>query len=359
MAACAFLISACSGDSQRVEGEVSVEPSDAKVFQIGITRGLSRIPWEVAKRSDLISDIEQEHGLRLELISFANEADAVLAYSAGQIDGVTSTLNTMVGTLQGNAADSNLILLTDFSQSSHALLSKTIDQVKGLSGTPIHVQLNTASHYFLFRALENIGLSLSDVELIDVSILELQEGAIDGSIETMAVGAPLLGQLRPLTEFKPIATSEMLFGEMIGGLAVSAPVLANNPSLGSALIKVWFAAVEEIMADDGTFTRSGTATMAELVGLSPRLAESLLSPKDIIADPEHALELLDGTNLEATVAGGQRFRSAADAASSELDLLACVFECDGDVIHNGAGTQLRLDAQYLDAFVNGSNRDRE
>jgi len=120
---------------------------------------------------------------------------------------------------------------------------------------------------------------------------------------------------------------------------------------------VWFAAVEEIMADDGTFTRAGLSEVAQLAGLSPRLVGELLSPRDIIADPERALSLLNGDNLDATISGGQRFRTAAEAASEELDLMACAFECDGDVLDNGVGTQLRLDAKYLKAFVHGSSGD--
>lgn len=345
-------VGACADMGRSVDAEKSESRVGPQVFQIGITSGLSRTPWTVAKRSRVLRQIERHHGVRLELISFANEADAVAAYAAEQIDGVTSTLNTLVGTLETGSRDTRVILLTDYSLGAHGLVSRQDADLKDLVKKPIHVQLNTASHYFLFRVLENADVEMSDVELVDSSAAQILEGVIDGSITTFAAGAPALGQLSPLAEFRQIVTSDMLVEEMIGGVAVGGPVISENPALGAALVEAWFSAVAELLVDEDTFSRRGLAQISKFSGLSERVVEDLLQPQDLIANPSQSLHLLDGDNLNIAIFGGQRFRTAADDEKcTKSDPRACLFVREGNIIENGVGTRLFLDRQYLEQFI--------
>lgn len=345
-----FLGVACADMSQTVDDARPVEKLEPKVFQIGITSGLSRTPWTVAKRSSQLKKIEQRHGVRLEFVSFGNEADAVAAYAAEQIDGVTSTLNTLVGTLETGSRDTRVILLTDYSL--HGLVSRQGTDLEDLVGQPIHVQLDTASHYFLFRILEHAGLEMIDVELVDSSALEILEGAVDGTIKTFAAGAPLLGQLSALPDFHQIMTSDMLVEEMVGGVAVAGPVISENPALGDALVEAWFGAAADLLTADNDFSQNGLAQISKFSGLSKAVVEEFLQPRALIANPNQSLELLEEDNLNVAIFGGQRFRTAADDEKcTKSDPRACLFVRDGNVIENGVGTRLYLDRQYLEKFI--------
>ena len=265
------LMVACTDADQSSDDRAFGNAVQTEVFQIGITGGLSRTPWTVAKNSDALRKIERRHGLRLELVNFVDEADAVSAYASDQIDGVTSTLNTLVGTLETASRDTRVVLLTDFSQRGYRLVSKHTEQPKDLAGEVIHVQMNTASHYFLFRVLEEAGLQMSDVELVDSTPAEILEGVIDGSIDTYAAGAPLIGQLLVLPEFREVVTGDVFSSEMVAGVAVAGHVLSDHPELGAALVGLWFSAIDEIMMDANTFSRSGLAKTSRFSGLPEKV----------------------------------------------------------------------------------------
>jgi len=347
-----LFLAACDELGQLGQSSETTKPADVETFQIGITSGLSRLPWSIARRSGAIDAIEQHERLRLNFVRFANEADAVEAYAAGQIDGVTSTLNTVIGTLETNARDTHVVLLTDFSRGAHGILSRRVQSPSDLAGKRVHVQHNTASHYLLFRALERYNMAIDDVELIDTSASALLQGAIDNEIETLVAGAPLLGQLRGLPELREIMTSEQLASEMVGGVMVDGPTLSENPKLGDALVDVWFAAIAHLMADHTTFTQAGLNDISKLSGLSIEVVKDLLHPRDLISDPEQSLILMDGTNLNTAIFGGQRFRTAVgEHLCTKADPRACLFTREGDVIENGVGTRLVLDKQYLERFA--------
>ncbi len=347
-----LLLVACGKGNQPLDERERVEQREIQSFQIGITNELSRIPWTIVKRSQALKAIEQRHGIRLELINFANEADAVLAYSTNQIDAVTSTLNTLVGTIEKEARATSVILLTDFSQGTYGLLSKAVDRVEDLASERIHVELNTASHYYLFRVLENAGLELSDINLIGSSASKILQGAVDGSVTTFAAGTSQIGRLRALPEFQQLMTRGVLAGEMLGGLAVDRQALSENPGLGEALIEVWFEAVANIVHEDGKLNQAGISQISKLSGLSEAIVEDMLRPANLITDPERSLSLLEAETLDRMISGGQRFRLAAEGQNPiESDLMTCVFSCAGDMIENSAGTRLFLDKQYVEQFI--------
>ncbi|WP_367985310.1 ABC transporter substrate-binding protein [Spiribacter pallidus] len=352
------LLIACEETGQPRAADPASRPDDVEVLQLGTTSDMGRLPWSIAERAGTLRAIERRHDVRIDIIRFANEADAVAAYGRRDIDAVTSTLSTMIGTVEAEPRDTHVVVVTDFSRGAHGLISRTVRHPRDLRGQTIHLPLNTASHYLLFRVLERAGLDMGDVKLVNTPAPRLLERAIRGEINTMVVGAPVLGQLQVLPEFRSISTSRSLGGELIGGVMVDGALIDRKPRLGHALVEAWFEAVGEVLLDAETFTDAGLEALANLSGLSETQVARFLSPRDLVANAQASLGLMAGRNLDRTILGAQRFRLDARAfGCTRSSTESCVFTRDGNRITNGVGTEIYLNGQFLRQWRNGGDDD--
>lgn len=138
-----------------------------------------------------------EDGVEVEWVEFAYGATLVEALAAGSIDvggnlGDTPFTNALANNvpIQGiflNAYDPNLytILLSDAS-------SQEIESVEDLEGKKIALLAGSAGEDFLAKELEGVGLSLSDVEVINISSTEDQYTALStGDVDAVISLDPL------------------------------------------------------------------------------------------------------------------------------------------------------------------------
>ncbi|MEH2060955.1 MAG: aliphatic sulfonate ABC transporter substrate-binding protein [Nostoc sp.] len=85
-----------------------------------------------------------------------------------------------------------------------------IKSVKDLKGQKIVFQKASASHYFVFRALEDAGLKPSDIKILSIPTVEASSAFLEGKIPVWVAGDPYLALAEKAGKIRVIKTAEGL-----------------------------------------------------------------------------------------------------------------------------------------------------
>ncbi|MEH2048563.1 aliphatic sulfonate ABC transporter substrate-binding protein [Nostoc sp.] len=85
-----------------------------------------------------------------------------------------------------------------------------IKSVKDLKGQKIVFQKASASHYFVFRALEDAGLKPSDIKILSIPTVEASSAFLEGKIPVWVAGDPYLALAEKSNKIRVIKTAEGL-----------------------------------------------------------------------------------------------------------------------------------------------------
>lgn len=328
------------------------EPAAIETFTLGVTGDLANLPWIIAQRRGDLARLESQYSLRLDILRFPGEDDAIGAFARGDIDAVTSSFPAMLESIQRSDRDAQLVLLTGFSRGGYGIVSRVAKNPNALRGEPIHLAIGSGSHYLLFRILERANIALSEVDLVDRPERVLTQAIARGEIETAAIGGSGLAQVSAMDELTLVADSRSLGGELVNGMMVDSAVLEANPNLGHMLTDGWFSIMASLSNGNGSITAQGHDSVLALSGLPTTVLSRYLTYIDFLTQPNHVKNLMRRGNLRRVTAAVARFRQAAGLYTCpDAQAGSCIaFESD-DIIANSAGVQLRLNTQFIEQFI--------
>ncbi len=338
--------------AEQASSEQSGQTEPISTFKMGITSILANLPWSVAERRGLINELERRYRLRLDLLRFSSEADALEAFARGDVQAITTTLNAAIGAAETSQRDAYLLMVSGFSNGSHGILSRTAKSPLDLAGKRVHVDFGSSGHYLLFRILERVGLGMDDIELIDTPESQLIDGVINDEIDTLVASGSPLARAQTLEELQLIADSSSLSGEMVCGILMDRATLDNQPRIGEMLVDAWYTMVDRFLTEDGAYVARIRMQLADLAGLPERHLGAPDEAVQFLQSPELARQYIDTGSLRRVVENTERFRIAAyrsDCATGESE--ACRLRMTGNEIVNGTGTKILLDTGFLDEYA--------
>ena len=136
----------------------------------------------------------KEAGLDVELKRFPGPGDSPPALIAGHLDLVLTTLHNLV-LVAGNepGVSLQLVYLIDSSNGADGIVSKTsINGVADLKGKKVAVTVGEANEFFLITALEKAGLTMTDVQPINVSVDDAGAAFLSGNVDAAVTWEPWL-----------------------------------------------------------------------------------------------------------------------------------------------------------------------
>ncbi|MER3493868.1 MAG: sulfonate ABC transporter substrate-binding protein [Mastigocladus sp. ERB_26_2] len=105
-----------------------------------------------------------------------------------------------------------------------------IQSVKDIKGQKVVFQKASGSHYFILRALEDVGLKYSDIQVLSIPNVEATSAFLEGKIPVWVTGDPHLARVEKLGKAKIIRTAQGL--DSPGGYYVGTKQFAiDNPEL--------------------------------------------------------------------------------------------------------------------------------
>ena len=146
-------------------------------IRIGVLQIADSFPLYVAVEEGLF----QKHGLDVEIIEFQSASDQSVAYEAGELDGMMTDMIVQSLINKSSAEDGMKTVAMAFggdaSEGRFIVASSPdsgISAPEQLAGSKIGISENTMMEYLVGRYLEDLGVDLSSVELVNIPKLTLR-----------------------------------------------------------------------------------------------------------------------------------------------------------------------------------------
>ncbi len=197
-----------------------------------------------------VKKLYEEEGLQVELVQFSTLDDARRSYERGQVDAIAATLVDIVQIYHDTGEFPRIILATDYSDGSDAVVSleKRVRDVKSLKGKTVAVE-QMFGRFILDRALQKYGLSLSDVRVIESSVMSASGLLTRGGVDAIVTYAPYTVDALKVDGSKTIFTSKEVPEQVFDVVATRNEYLKRIPDLQARLMRVWKRAMDVLSSE--------------------------------------------------------------------------------------------------------------
>lgn len=194
-------------------------------------------PWAIAEEEGLF----EENGIEVELRWFDNYTESLDGLAAGQLDANCQTLNDTIAFV-GNAVEGEVAVLVNDNSTGNdkIIVTEDIQTIQDLTGKDVGVEAGVVDDFLLSLALDDAGMSRSDVNIVDLETEAAANAFFAGRVD--AVGAfPPFWLTALEREGSHELTSSAAFPGAIPDLLVTTQTLVNNrPDAVEALVETWF-----------------------------------------------------------------------------------------------------------------------
>lgn len=238
------------------------------------------VAWEIALEKGWFD----EAGVSVEFEWF-DYAASMEAFSAGSLDAVCMTNgDTLVTGATGRRGQ--MILINDFSNGNDMIVGRPgIKEVSELEDKAVGVEVGFVSHLLLLRALESVGLSEEDLELVNVRTNETPMVLASGEVDAIVAWQPNSSQsLEMVPGSVSIYSSSNDPGLIYDVLAVAPESLAQRAEDWQKVVDVWYRVVG-FLSDPETLPE-GLEIMAARVGIEPEVYETFFSGTQFLTKEE-------------------------------------------------------------------------
>ncbi len=313
------------------------------------------MPWDYAQSSGILDRWADKYGIEIELVRMDYIA-SVEAYVSKQVDACVMTNMEALNMPAASGIDSTALILGDYSNGNDAILTRGIQDVKGLKGKPISLVELSVSHYLLARALETNGLSEDDVTLQNTSDADI--GPIflaDTSQEAVVTWNPIVMEIQQAPGVNTLFTSADIPGEVLDMMVVQTEVLEQNPDLGKALVGAWYE-VMGIISQEGPEADAAMAVMAEASGTDTAGFKAQLATTAMFYQAKAAADYASSGEVQEKMDYVRKFcfdqGLLGEGVSSE-DAVGVSYP-DGTTQGAADNVKLRFDASYMEMASSGA-----
>jgi NitT/TauT family transport system substrate-binding protein len=192
-------------------------------------------------------------------------ADAVRGYSNGEYDGMFIVYSDAI-IQNAEGIDTKVVYNFDTSYDADAIIG-SVDNLTDVKGEKVGVEgINTFSHIFMLKSLENVGLSEGDVEFVNILGQNIPEALVNNEIVAGHVYEPFVIE-GVKKGFKVLSTGADIPGIITNVLAFHSEIVEQRPIDIQNIIKSLIEAKEDYDKNPG----QGVEIMSSRSGLSKDL----------------------------------------------------------------------------------------
>lgn len=315
-------------------------------FTIGWSIYAGWMPWPYAAQAGIVKKWADKYGLKINILQINDYVESVNQFTAGKLDGVTVASMDALTIPAAGGKDTTALIVGDYSNGNDGIVSKKAKTVAALKGASINLVELSVSHYLLARALESAGLKLSDVKTVNTSDADIVSAYASADVQNVATWNPQLTELKKTAGTTLVFDSSKIPGEILDLLVVDTALLNANPSLGKALVGIWY----ETMAVMSAKTPEGVAAraaMAAAAGATPADYDSQLATTFMYYTPADALAAITSPALVETMEKVRQFSFAQGLyGPSATSVDAIGIAMPGKTLGAEANIKLRFDTTY-------------
>jgi len=171
-----------------------------------------------------------DQGLNIEVVEMSSLADVQRVYIQGRVDAFASTLIEVVQVVGSLDASVTVFHIADFSNGGDIIMANdSIKDVKALKGKRVGAEIGSLGMYILALALDKNGLSLSDVDVVNVEQLDAKESMASNKVDAMVTYPPFSTNIIELGNMKVLFSTEELPGDVIDTVTINSELMSTLP----------------------------------------------------------------------------------------------------------------------------------
>lgn len=234
------------------------------------------VAWEIGIKKGWF----KEAGVDVEFV-WMEYVPSMDAYVAGKVDAVCMTNGDALVT-GATGKPSVGIIINDYSNGNDMLVAKPgLADVAALKGKKIGVELGFVGHLLVLKALESVGLTEADVELVNIPTNDTPQALAAGGVDAIAAWQPNSGQaLEQVAGSKAVFSSADAPGIIYDLLFVSKESLDARRADWLKVAKVWYKIVDYLK--DEKNLDEALEILSARVGVSPEKYEGFLAGTKIL-----------------------------------------------------------------------------
>ncbi|HWC29458.1 MAG TPA: ABC transporter substrate-binding protein [Dehalococcoidia bacterium] len=236
------LLVACGGSD---DGDDSASSGSGEPIKLGFSAWPGWFPWQVAEEQGIFD----KAGVKVELVWFEGYLDSINALASGQLDANSQTLNDTLASVAAGA-DQRIVLVNDNSTGNDQIIVRDgINSIADLKGKKVGIEAGVVDHFLLALGLRNAGLSLSDVEIVNLETGAAAASFAAGQLDAVGAFAPFTTQALKRSGSKVLFTSADFPGSIPDHLVVSGDLVEDRPEDVQKLINAWFMTLDYLKAN--------------------------------------------------------------------------------------------------------------
>lgn len=351
LASASLMLASCGAPSEKAEGPAAGEARTE--FSIGWSIYAGWVPWEYAEQAGIVKKWADKYGIKIDVVQVNDYVESINQYTAGKLDGVTATTGDGLTIPAAGGKDTTVLIAGDYSNGNDGLVSKGAASLADLKGQSINLVELSVSHYLLARALESVGLKLSDVKTVNTSDADIVAAFSTPEVKTVVTWNPQLSEVKGQPGAKLLFDSSKIPGEILDALLVDSATLKANPNFGKALAGIWYETVTLMLRQDEE-GKKARAMMAKLSGTTPESFESQLATTAMYPTAKDAVAYVTGKDI---VQAHERIRGFSfdqglfGPNATSKDMVGIQFE--GTTIGDPKNVKLRFDASFMRMAADG------
>lgn len=315
LAALALGVAGCGGDDDPADAAGTAATPAGEPITLAYSAWPGWFPLAVAEDQGFFDDA----GVNVELRFFTDYIASIDAFTAGQVDGNTQTLNdTMAGVAAGQSAV--IVVNTDFSAGNDAIIADaSITSIEDLKGRTVAAEAGVVDHFLLLQGLESVGLSEDDIDFRGALTDAAAAGFAGGQFDAVGVFAPFTTEALKREGSKVLFDSSDFPGSISDHIVLSADLVAERPDDVQRIVEAWYTTLDFIEANP----EEATAIMAEAAGVTPEEYASYDAGTDILSAEEALAAFQDSdatTSLPNTARKINPFLLSSGLTREEADL---------------------------------------
>ena len=235
-----FSLSACGGNTAD-SGDNNSDSNIVKIAYLPITHALP--VFEEAK------ELEQETGLKVELVKYGSWPELMDALNTGRVDGASVLIELAMKSAQEGVGIKAVAL--GHKDGNVIVVSKDISSAEDMKGKTFAIPHRQSSHNILLNdALEKGGLTVDDINITELAPTEMPSALASGQIDGYCVAEPF-GAMSVFMDYgKVLYTSEELWeNSLCCGLVLTDSFIDNRPEDAKEFVEKYKEAGKNLTSD--------------------------------------------------------------------------------------------------------------
>jgi NitT/TauT family transport system substrate-binding protein len=335
-------------------GTSKISAAPKKEFNIAWTIYVGWMPWPYAVEAGIVKKWGDKYGITINVTQINDYVESINQYTAGKFDGVTVTNMDALTIPAAGGVNTAAIIMGDFSNGNDGIVLKKGKSLADIKGQKINIVELSVSHYLLARALSTVKLKERDIKTINTSDADIV-GAFKSADSTAVVTwNPQLMEVKAEPGVTEVFDSSKIPGEIQDLMAVNADTLKDNPSLGKALVGIWYETIA-LMQDSGDKGKAAREAMAKLSGTDLPGFEAQLKTTRMFYTPKEAVAFMSGPELPKIMDQVRTFSFEHNLLGEKVKSKDAVGISmpSGDVLGSKKNVKLHFDASFMKLAAEG------